>query len=170
MTEFALPEVIGLAAALNLKKTGPVWGITWLPRTQESRVLAPLKRNKNLCLFHSVTIPSITIILCAVFIIFLFEHLFHWKTLKTNWLAMIVTSDFLEKSSFHHTSIGHLHSCAMIGIWWKPLSYSKRAICTYRKIKIWSSSVDGSSLPVFVTRKLFYIIIFLMFMSVAVIW
>ena len=31
--------------------------IAWLPCTQESRVLAPLKRSRNLCLFHSFIIP-----------------------------------------------------------------------------------------------------------------
>ena len=32
-----------------------------LTRTQESRVLAPLKRRKNLCLLHSFIIPPISI-------------------------------------------------------------------------------------------------------------
>ena len=35
--------------------------IAWLFRTQESRVLAPLKRSRKLCLFHSFIIPSISI-------------------------------------------------------------------------------------------------------------
>jgi len=33
--------------------------IVWLPRAQESRVLAPLQRGRNLRLFHSITIPPI---------------------------------------------------------------------------------------------------------------
>ena len=45
----------------NAQFTSVMEWIAQLSRTQESRILAPLKRIENLCVFHSFVIPSIFI-------------------------------------------------------------------------------------------------------------
>mgnify|MGYP006965707260 CR=1 FL=1 len=80
--------------------------IAWLPRAQESQVLVPLKRSRNLCLFHSFIIKILWIVRHLT-PVKMMEKIIHFCFILPHaWISgVLVTSWMFFSSFFFHKSI-----------------------------------------------------------------